>query len=84
MHIRRIFFWLHLVAGCVAGAIILLMSFTGVVLTYERQILAWSARGQVRSDPSTDAQRMTVEDLVDAVKLQRGNSGDNTDAHPEI
>ena len=33
MDIRKILFWLHLVAGCVAGAIVMVMSLTGVLLT---------------------------------------------------
>ena len=37
MTLRTVFFWLHLTAGVVAGAIILLMSATGVALTFERQ-----------------------------------------------
>lgn len=44
MTFRKLIFWLHLTAGTVAGLIILLMSVTGVLLTYEKQILAWSDR----------------------------------------
>ena len=36
---RNILFWLHLIAGIAAGVFILLMSITGVALTYERQML---------------------------------------------
>jgi|GEM_PF-2469048 len=39
--IRKGLFWLHLIAGVAAGVVILVMSVTGVLLTYERQILAW-------------------------------------------
>jgi uncharacterized iron-regulated membrane protein len=42
MRIRPVFFWLHLICGVMAGAVILLMSVTGVLLTYERQLVAWS------------------------------------------
>ncbi len=41
---RRFLFWLHLLAGVVAGSIILVMSVTGVLLAYERQIVALSER----------------------------------------
>jgi uncharacterized iron-regulated membrane protein len=41
---RKIFFWLHLTAGSIAGVVILLMSVTGVLLTYEKQIIAWVDR----------------------------------------
>lgn len=37
--LRKILFWLHLTAGVVAGLVILIMSITGVLLTYEKQIL---------------------------------------------
>ena len=37
---RRILFWAHLGSGVAAGLLILLMSVTGVLLTYEHQILA--------------------------------------------
>lgn len=40
MSIRRIIFWTHLSAGVLAGIIILAMSATGVLMTYERQIIA--------------------------------------------
>lgn len=36
---RKIIFWLHLACGVSAGLVILMMSLTGVILTYERQIL---------------------------------------------
>ena len=35
---RKILFWLHLAAGVTAGIIVLLMSVTGVLLTYEKQM----------------------------------------------
>jgi uncharacterized iron-regulated membrane protein len=77
MNIRTFFFWLHLIAGSVAGAIVLLMSVTGVLLTYERQILAWSDRGQLRSNPQPGARRLQVAELLDAVKRQRGEIAGN-------
>ena len=42
MKLRTLLFWPHLIAGVLAGAVILLMSITGVVLMYERQIVAWA------------------------------------------
>ena len=36
--LRRVIFWCHLVAGVVAGTIVLIMSVTGVLLTYEKQM----------------------------------------------
>ncbi|OAI56147.1 hypothetical protein AYO49_04795 [Verrucomicrobiaceae bacterium SCGC AG-212-N21] len=39
--VRKTIFWLHLSAGLTAGVFIPLMGITGVLLAYERQILAW-------------------------------------------
>jgi uncharacterized iron-regulated membrane protein len=42
---RKILFWTHLSCGVVAGVFILVMSATGVTLTYEAQMQAAAARG---------------------------------------
>ena len=74
MSIRKMLFWTHLVAGCVAGAIVLVMSLTGVLLTYERQILARVERGPFRSDPpSGSAKHLPVEELLGKIREQRGS-----------
>lgn len=53
--IRTVIFWTHLAAGLAAGLVILVMSATGVALTYERQLIA-STVGHLRTvPPSTDA-----------------------------
>jgi uncharacterized iron-regulated membrane protein len=39
---RTIIFWTHLVLGCVAGLVILIMSATGILLAFERQINNWA------------------------------------------
>lgn len=44
--IRRAVFWTHLTVGVIAGLVILMMSVTGVILTYERQIVAWIDKSQ--------------------------------------
>jgi uncharacterized iron-regulated membrane protein len=40
--LRRIVFWSHLIVGSGAGVVILVMAITGVLLTYERQIVEWT------------------------------------------
>jgi len=42
--LRKTFFWLHLTAGVTAGLVILLMSVTGVLLAFERQMVAYAER----------------------------------------
>ena len=41
---RTVLFWVHLAAGASAGIVILIMSVTGVALTYEKQMLEWADR----------------------------------------
>jgi uncharacterized iron-regulated membrane protein len=73
MTLRTLIFWPHLIAGVLAGVVILIMSVTGVVLTYERQLVAWSD-SEFRSTPATGATRMSVESLLTTIKRD----------HPEL
>jgi uncharacterized iron-regulated membrane protein len=41
---RNVLFWIHLAAGAAAGIVILIMSATGVALTYEKQVIEWADR----------------------------------------
>ena len=59
---RKIIFWIHLGCGVSAGLVILMMSFTGVVLTYERQIQAW-AEQQHFVPESAQTARLSLEQL---------------------
>lgn len=68
--IRSTIFWTHLVCGVATGLVVLMMSVTGVLLTYERQILAWAERATFPA-PAPGAERLTLEELVDAAKLRR-------------
>jgi len=73
MNIRKVFFWMHLIAGTVAGTIVLLMSFTGVLLTYERQFLASLERNPARTTPAPGTTRLDVDSLIAAVRQQRSD-----------
>ncbi len=68
--VRATIFWIHLVCGVAAGLVVLMMSVTGVLLTYERQILAWAERSTFPA-PAPNARRLTLEELVEAAKLRR-------------
>ena len=67
---RKVVFWTHLSCGVAAGLIVLMMSVTGVLLTYERQIVALADHDS-DATPAADAVRMPLEDLLEAVRLQR-------------
>ena len=68
MTLRTLIFWPHLIAGVVAGAVVLTMSVTGVLLTYERQMNAWSDSEFKSSPPAEGAARLSVEDIVTTVR----------------
>jgi uncharacterized iron-regulated membrane protein len=61
--LRTLVFWPHLIAGVTAGVLILLMSVTGVLLTYERQLVAWSDRAS-RSTPPAGSARLPLGTLL--------------------
>lgn len=67
--LRKVVFWCHLVAGVFAGLVILMMSVTGVLLAYERQIMRWAdTRDYTVARPSPDAARLPVEDMLARVR----------------
>lgn len=63
--IRKTVFWVHLGCGVAAALVILMMSVTGVILTYERQMLDW-AEPRASSD---EGERLPVASLVAAAQL---------------
>jgi uncharacterized iron-regulated membrane protein len=64
---RKVLFWLHLTCGVTAGLVVLMMSVTGVLLAYERQILAAADRAQHEA-PAAGAQRRPLAELLDAAQ----------------
>lgn len=62
MSIRKVLFWFHLIVGCSAAIFIFLMSFTGGLLTYERQMIH---AGKQAEYPviATDAKRLPLSDI---------------------
>ena len=69
--IRTVFFWLHLTAGVVAGVVVLIMSITGVALTYEKQVLEWADRGAWSAPSSDRSERLSPETLLARVREAR-------------
>lgn len=66
---RRALFWAHLSCGVTAGLLILSMSFTGVLLTYERQIIAASSINN-RVALSGDVAALTADELLDKARAE--------------
>lgn len=60
---RKCLFWLHLVAGLLTGVVILIMSVTGALLTYERQMIAYAERS-LHAQPAPGQARLTPDELL--------------------
>ena len=65
---RTLIFWCHLAAGVFAGVVVLIMSVTGVLLAYQRQITVWAdMRALHAAPPAPGAQRLAPRALVERV-----------------
>ena len=62
---HRLIFWSHLVIGLLAGVVILSMAITGLLISYESQILDWAHRDLHVTPGST---HLDVETLVAKVR----------------
>ena len=71
MTFRKILFWLHLCTGVVAGIVVLIMSVTGALLMYEKQMTVWADRGYRVAPPSSVATRLPLETLLGKVREQQ-------------
>ncbi len=65
---RRILFWTHLISGVTAGIIILIMSVSGVLLTYERQMISSADLRAASTLPSNPGPRRSIAELVGAAR----------------
>jgi uncharacterized iron-regulated membrane protein len=71
--LRKIIFWCHLPIGIIAGLVILNMCVTGVLLTYEKQIISWAdTRGYRSAPPTAESKRLPVEELINKAREARG------------
>ena len=73
MSFRSLIFWPHLVCGVAAGIVILVMSATGVLLTYEKQMIAWADQ-QRMPVVAADAPTLSIADLVRSIDTATGET----------
>ena len=68
---HKIIFWSHLLAGVIAGSVIFIMSATGFLVMYERQLVEFAER-DVRqiAVPGARAQRLSLDELVAKTREQ--------------
>lgn len=63
--LRKIIFWCHLLLGTTGGIVVLIMSVTGVLLSYERQMTYWAdMRAYNAGPPYKGAERIPIETLL--------------------
>lgn len=74
---RKILFWSHLITGSITGIIILIMSVTGVLLTYEKQMINWSDRDYRVAAPEAGSGPMPAGALLSTVEGQRDGRPDS-------
>jgi len=79
---RRALFWVHLTAGSVAGLVVLVMSVTGVLLAYKRQIIRWADRS-FQSQPAPAGRRMPLEELLARMQAAEGRMPSAITVRPE-
>jgi uncharacterized iron-regulated membrane protein len=65
---RKALFWLHLISGVVAGAVIFIMSVTGALLSFEKNITEFAEREmRVVAAPENGA-RLPVNEIIGKVR----------------
>ena len=66
--IRTLFFWLHLTAGLLAGVVVLIMSATGVLLTFEKQLIHYADTRAISLTPPPSATPLPIDTLLARVR----------------
>ncbi|MEO9946879.1 PepSY-associated TM helix domain-containing protein [Paraglaciecola sp.] len=65
--LRKTIFWAHLVVGVSVGVVVFIMSATGVLLTYEKQIKDWDEARHI-SVPLDNQQRYTTDQVLNTLQ----------------
>jgi len=69
---RKIIFWLHLIAGVLAGIFIIVMCVTGSLLAFESNILEYAEREmRVVEVPSENQNRLPIPELIARVQAEK-------------
>lgn len=64
---RKAIFWLHLITGLVAGIVIFVMSVTGTLLMYQRQMTAWADKVVVEP---TSGEALPIDQLLEKLRAK--------------
>jgi uncharacterized iron-regulated membrane protein len=69
--VRKAIFWLHLVSGVLAGIVVLIMSVTGIALTYQKQMTSWADKRAYRIQARSDAKPFSAELILKNLQTVR-------------
>ncbi len=69
---KSIVFWVHLTLGVGAGLVILILSLSGMLLGYERQMIAWIDGGPTVV-PTPGAARLSLDALLERAAIDRAD-----------
>jgi uncharacterized iron-regulated membrane protein len=68
---RKVFFWLHLGAGLIAGLVVAVMSFTGATIAFEKDFSAWAERDvRIVAPPIELTQHLPLSDVLARAREQ--------------
>ena len=74
-NLRTAIFWIHLAVGALAGIVVVIMSVTGVALTYEKQVIEWADRGAWAAPPGASIDNhLSPETLLRVAAETSGSS----------
>jgi uncharacterized iron-regulated membrane protein len=69
--LRTVVFWLHLLTGTIAGAVILVMAVSGALLAFEPQLVEWAERDlRTVPPPRGDAKPLDLDRIVAGARLE--------------
>lgn len=73
MPFRKVIFWVHLLAGLIAGVVIAIMSVTGIAIAFEEEMLAWLDRkvSRLEAPPAPGTAPLPVAELMRRVQEAR-------------
>lgn len=70
MNFRKLIFWTHLVVGVVAGLVILTMAVTGVLIAFQRQIIATAEKSVATvAVPAAPAAMVSLHEIGEKLRI---------------
>jgi len=68
---RKTLFWIHLIAGLIAGVFIAAMCVTGALMSFEKQLLAWAEADVRRVEVPAGAVRLPLTEIQAEARAAR-------------